>query len=240
MRRGRAARLARDHGARPSGAQNGSCVAYLLESSRRLLSNDIKFVRIGVQEERVMAPGSWGARAIFRAGKTLRAKAVVQGENASDLQRIFPYFLSVFARIFDLAPEVSFRRSWYHRKACATLSLKVLDLQETGFGFARYGSANRGHWSVFGPSEAIFPIEIPARPGKFLTIREFHVVSEHVLFPTYPGLWINSLGELGFAKIWSREQRPLGMFLIPGGHFLVEIPAWSGGALDDPRVARRS
>jgi hypothetical protein len=180
-----------------------------------------------------MAPGSWGARAIFvrfsgedssqtgEATSELRvarrswsfhlsntSRLVDQlaaswedsareggcpGENASDLQRIFPYFLSVFARIFDLAPEVSFRRSWYHRKACATLSLKVLDLQETGFGFARYGSANRGHWSVFGPSEAIFPIEILARPGKFLTIREFHVVSEHVLFPTYPGLWINSL-----------------------------------------------
>jgi hypothetical protein len=46
-----------------------------------------------------------------RVGKTLRAKAVVREKNAPNLQPIFPHFLSVFARVFDLAPEVGFRSS---------------------------------------------------------------------------------------------------------------------------------
>jgi hypothetical protein len=66
-------------------------------------------------------------------------------------------------------------------------------LRESEPGFARYGSANRGHRGVFGPFEDSFPIRIPVRPGKILAIREFHVVHECVFFPTHPGLWINLL-----------------------------------------------
>ena len=125
--------------------------------------------------------------------KTLCASAVVREEKRVRFSARFAYFLSVFVRMVDLAPEVGFRRSWYRWKSCATLSFKVPDSRETEHGFARHGPTNRGHWSVFGLLEGIFPIRIPARPGKILAIREFHVVSEHVLFLTHPGLRINLL-----------------------------------------------
>ena len=169
-------------------------------------------------DERVMAPGSWGAEAVFacfsgedsgqtgklpanwelyvvagvvkfpthlgprgnlqRVGKTLRVKAAVREKNARNLWLIFPCFLSVFARVFDPAPDVGFWQTWYRWEACATLSCKVSDLRETELGMERYGPANKGRQSVFGPSEGIFPVKISARPGKVLTIREFHTVHE--------------------------------------------------------------
>ena len=101
--------------------------------------------------------------------------------------------MSQFARTVDLAPDVGFRCSWYCRKACAAYFCKVPDLRESELGFARYGSANRGRRSVFDPFEDSFPIGIPARPGKILAIREFHVMHGCVFFPTCLGLQINLL-----------------------------------------------
>ena len=128
-----------------------------------------------------------------RVGKTLRAKAAVQEKNAQNLWLIFPRFLSVFARVFDLAPDVGFRRTWYRWKDCTTLSCKVSELWETELGAERYDPANRGRQSVFGLSEGIFPVRILTRPEKVLTIREFHTMHECVFFPTCPDSWINLL-----------------------------------------------
>uniref|UniRef100_A0A2N9FY34 Uncharacterized protein n=1 Tax=Fagus sylvatica TaxID=28930 RepID=A0A2N9FY34_FAGSY len=71
-------------------------------------------------------------------------------KNAFSSQRVFLQILSQFAHIFDLAPDVRFRRSWYRRKACAAYFCKVPDLRKSELGLVRYGSANRGHRSVFG------------------------------------------------------------------------------------------
>jgi hypothetical protein len=219
------------------------------ERSRRLISNGIKFSRIGVRTGELWLP-KVGVPKLFlrvfpakipvkrgkppanrelnivagvvifpmhpgprvnlqRVGKTLRAKAVVREKNAPNLRPIFPHFLFMFARVLDLAPEVGFRRSWYRWKACSALFLKVLGSRETELGLARYGSANRGRRSVFGLLESIFPVKIPARPGKILATREFHTVHECVLFPMYPGLQINLLRvrkTLRASVVTSREK----------------------------------
>jgi hypothetical protein len=62
-----------------------------------------------------------------RVGMNLSAKATSPGENCG-IFSIVSFLPSVFAHMVDVAPDVDFRRSWCHWKACDTLFLKVLGL----------------------------------------------------------------------------------------------------------------
>uniref|UniRef100_A0A2N9HZL5 Reverse transcriptase domain-containing protein n=1 Tax=Fagus sylvatica TaxID=28930 RepID=A0A2N9HZL5_FAGSY len=248
-------------------------------------------------DDRFMALGSWGAGAVFvyfsgeDSGQT--------GEAAGELRvarRSRSRYLSnapgparqlaasrkdsVREGGFDLVPGVGIRRSWYRWKACITLFFKVPGTRETELRTEKYGPANRGRRSVFGPLEGIFPVKIPARPGKVLTIREFHTVHECVLFPMCPGSWINLFTALfrrpvfvrvvdvapdvGFRRSWCRWKACVTYFLkvqalhrgefgsarydpanggrwnVPctTGSFSDQDSGLTGGALDDPEVAR--
>uniref|UniRef100_A0A2N9F524 Uncharacterized protein n=1 Tax=Fagus sylvatica TaxID=28930 RepID=A0A2N9F524_FAGSY len=203
--------------------------AYSSESSRRLLSNGIKFVRIGVQTRRVMAPGSRGAGAVFArfSGEDSGQTGEATGEpRVSRCSWSLPSFQRTRARTSTCCDS----RCRILTNLVSLESLCYPLLQGSKFvgnrAMERRDMVPRTEvvWSVFGPSEGIFPVRIPARPGKVLAIREFHTVHECVLFSMCLGLRINLLGR------WNVPYAE--------GSFSDRDSGLTGGVLDDPGITR--
>uniref|UniRef100_A0A2N9HCE7 Uncharacterized protein n=1 Tax=Fagus sylvatica TaxID=28930 RepID=A0A2N9HCE7_FAGSY len=212
---------------RSSGTQNGSC-GISSESSRRPLSNDIKFARIGVRTRELWLP-EVGVSELFSC--TLPVKIPIKRGMLSanrefhDVAGVIIFPTHPGSRINLLRAGKTLRaKAAVREKKCVLLPARffsnlvpVPDSRESELGLVRYGPASRVHRGVFGPFEGSFPIRIPADPDKFLAIREFHVVHGCVLFPMCPGSQINLLrvrktlcasvatsalhrGEFGFAR----------------------------------------
>uniref|UniRef100_A0A2N9HF57 Aminotransferase-like plant mobile domain-containing protein n=1 Tax=Fagus sylvatica TaxID=28930 RepID=A0A2N9HF57_FAGSY len=201
---------------RSSGTQNGSC-GISSESSRRPLSNDIKFARIGVRTRELWLP-EVGVSELFSCTLPMKIpvkRGMLFGEPRVP-RRSRSHYLSNAPGLADQL-VASRKDSAREGGSCAAYFCKVPDSRESELGLVRYGPASRVHRGVFGPFEGSFPIRIPADPDKFLAIREFHVVHGCVLFPMCPGSQINLLrvrktlcasvatsalhrGELGFAR----------------------------------------
>uniref|UniRef100_A0A2N9I4K0 Uncharacterized protein n=1 Tax=Fagus sylvatica TaxID=28930 RepID=A0A2N9I4K0_FAGSY len=181
---------------RSSGTQNGSC-GISSESSRRPLSNDIKFARIGVRTRELWLP-EVGVSELFLC--TFPMQDSGQTGDAIGEPRVprrsRSHYLSNAPGLADQL--VASRKDSAREGGCPGEKMRFApsafqDSRKSELGLVRYGPANRGHRGVFGPFEGSFPIGIPASPDKFLAIREFHVVHGCVLFPMCPGSQINLL-----------------------------------------------
>uniref|UniRef100_A0A2N9IHR0 Uncharacterized protein n=1 Tax=Fagus sylvatica TaxID=28930 RepID=A0A2N9IHR0_FAGSY len=139
--------------------------AYRPESSRRPLSNGIKFCANRSSDERVMAPGSRGVGAVFVhfSGEDSDQTGDAIGEPRVP-RRSWSRYLSNAPGLADQL-VASRKDSAREGGSCAAYFCKVPDLRKSELGLVRYGPANRGHRGVFGPFEGSFPIGIPASPG---------------------------------------------------------------------------
>uniref|UniRef100_A0A2N9I5X3 Uncharacterized protein n=1 Tax=Fagus sylvatica TaxID=28930 RepID=A0A2N9I5X3_FAGSY len=231
-------------------------------------------------DERVMAPGSRGVGAVFACLFRRRFRS-----NGGSHRRTESCHVVAGVTIFPThpGPQVNLQRLPMSDfdvlgtvgKLALLFLLKVLDLRETELGFVRYGSREQRPPGVFLVRwRTFFRSRIPARPGKFLAIREFHTVHECVLLSNVPGLAdqlvasqedsarkrgnvggksyeifstalfrrpVQALhrGELGFARY---DLANRGRWNVPyaKGSFSDRDSGLTGGALDDPRVARWS
>uniref|UniRef100_A0A2N9I2Q2 Uncharacterized protein n=1 Tax=Fagus sylvatica TaxID=28930 RepID=A0A2N9I2Q2_FAGSY len=116
-----------------------------------------------------MAPCSRGVGAVFACTFPVKIP-VKRGMLSANREFHVVAGVVIFPTHRGLAGQLAASRKDSAREggSCAAYFCKVPDSWESELGFARYGPANRGHRSVFGPFEDIFPIKIPARPGKRL------------------------------------------------------------------------
>uniref|UniRef100_A0A2N9I2T1 Uncharacterized protein n=1 Tax=Fagus sylvatica TaxID=28930 RepID=A0A2N9I2T1_FAGSY len=166
---------------------------HIAESSRRPLSNDIKFARIGVRTRELWLP-EVGVSELFsctfpcedsdQTGDAFGEPRVPRRSRSHYLSNAPGLADQLFARIFDLAPDVDFDVLGTVGKLALPIFARFRIRGNPSLDFVRYGPASRVHRGVFGPFEGSFPIRIPADPDKFLAIREFHVVHGCVLFPS--------------------------------------------------------
>uniref|UniRef100_A0A2N9IIE8 Uncharacterized protein n=1 Tax=Fagus sylvatica TaxID=28930 RepID=A0A2N9IIE8_FAGSY len=164
------------------------------ESSRRPLSNDIKFARIGVRTRGVMAPGSRGIGAVFvhLSGEDSDQTGDAFGEPRVP-RRSRSHYLSNAPGLADQL-VASRKDSAREGGSCAAYFLQ-------GSGFAEIRAWTCEIWPREQRPPEVFLVRLRAvfrsgfrlTPIKFLAIREFHVVHECVFFPMCPGSQINLL-----------------------------------------------
>uniref|UniRef100_A0A2N9IJU5 Aminotransferase-like plant mobile domain-containing protein n=1 Tax=Fagus sylvatica TaxID=28930 RepID=A0A2N9IJU5_FAGSY len=185
-------------------------------------------------DERVMAPGSRGVGAVFVhfSGEDSDQTGDAIGEPRVP-RRSWSRYLSNAPGLADQlvasrkdsareggSPDVRFRRSWYRWKACAAYFCKVPDLRKSELGLVRYGPANRGHRSVFGPFEGSFPIGIPASPDQLVASQEDSARKRGNVGGKIPELSAKPYFVGLFSRAWPCTEASLGsqdMILRTGG-----------------------
>uniref|UniRef100_A0A2N9H4A8 Uncharacterized protein n=1 Tax=Fagus sylvatica TaxID=28930 RepID=A0A2N9H4A8_FAGSY len=192
-----------------------------------LLSNDIKLAQIGVRTKKLWLPEVGSSElflCVFPANIPVKRGMPPANRELHVVAGvvIFPTHPGPHVNLLRVGKTLCAKATVREENHVPSESLRCLLLQGSGFMGIRpwvreIWFHEQGPRGVFGPFEDSFPIVIPARPGKILAIREFHVMHECVFFPTCPGSRINSLrvrktlrasvatsalhrGELGFAR----------------------------------------